>query len=209
PGDPARVILGDEAPASQVQQVRHQLGLDKPVLQRYFDWLGDLATGDFGRSSITRQPVSDAIKERYPGTLEIAFLALVMALVLAIPAGVYSAYRRGRFFDKGANVTGALLIATPAFMSGLFLAYLFAVKWRVFPVSGWVPIEDGLAENLRHAFLPAFTLTLGLVAVFQRLVRADMQTIPHEEDIAAADAPGLSAPHILVPHPLQPASFPF
>jgi len=207
PGDPARVILGDEAPQSQVQEVRHQLGLDQPVLQRYFTWLGDLVTGNFGRSSITRQSVTDAIEERYPVTLEIAFLALVMALVISIPAGVYSAYRRGRLFDKGANVTGAVLIATPAFMSGLLLAYLFAVKWRVFPVSGWVPLQDGVWENLQHAFLPAFTLTLGLVAVFQRLVRADMQSILQEEYIAAANARGLSAPYILFRHALKPASF--
>ena len=207
PGDPARVILGDQATEEQVQEIREQLGLDEPVLERYLSWLGDLAGGDFGRSTITRQPVGDAIMDRYAVTLEIAFLALVMALVLAIPAGVYSAYRRGRAFDRSANVTGAVLIASPAFMMGLFLAYLFGVKWQLFPVSGWVPLSDGLAENLRHAFLPAFTLTLGLVAVFQRLVRADMQSILQEEYIAAANARGLSARYILFRHALKPASF--
>jgi peptide/nickel transport system permease protein len=176
-------------------------------MERYVNWLGNLASGDFGRSIITRQPVGEAIQERYPVTLEIAFLALVMALAISIPAGVYSAYRRGRLFDKGANVTGAVLIATPAFMSGLFLAYFFAVKWKVFPVSGWVPLEDGIADNLNHAFLPALTLALGLVAVFQRLVRSDMQGILQEEYIAAANARGLSARYILFRHALKPASF--
>jgi peptide/nickel transport system permease protein len=207
PGDPARLIVGDEAPESQVKLVQHQLGLDEPVYERYTDWLSNLLSGNFGKSIITQQSVSEAISERYPVTLEIAFLGLIMALAIAIPSGVYSAYRRGRIFDKTANVTGAVLIASPAFMSGLFLAYFFAVKWRLFPVSGWVPLEDGLADNLEHAFLPAFTLALGLVAIFQRLVRSDMQGILQEEYIAAANARGLSARYILFRHALKPASF--
>jgi peptide/nickel transport system permease protein len=207
PGDPARYVLGEEATEEQVQVVREQLGVDKPVTERYLEWVGNLLQGDFGRSYVSQQSVSEAIKERYPVMLEISLLALVMALAAAIPAGVYSAYRRGRIFDRTANVTGAVLIASPAFMTGLFLAYLFAVKWRIFPVTGWVPIEEDLFDNLWHAFLPAFTLALGLVAVFQRLVRSDMQSILQEEYIAAANARGLSARYILFRHALKPASF--
>lgn len=207
PGDPAVVIAGEEATPQQLATIRHDLGLDRPLLDRYADWLGNAATGDFGGSALTHQPVSESLSERVPVTLELAVLAMVMGLLAAIPAGVFAAYRTDRAFDRAGNATAAVLLASPAFMTGLFLAYLFAVQWQIFPATGWVPLDENVVDNLEHAFLPSFTLALGLFAVFYRLVRSDMQSILREEYIGAANARGLPARYVLFRHALKPASF--
>jgi peptide/nickel transport system permease protein len=207
PGDPAYAILGEGATPEQVDRVHEQLGLDDPLPERYVRWLGDLVQGDFGTSPRSHVPVWESITERLPVTLELAGLALLFALVLAVPTALYAAYRQGRLFDR---VTGAMssgLISSPAFLTGLLLVYFLALELRWYPVTDWVPLTEDPADNLRHAFLPALTLALAEAPVFMRLLRSDLIATLQDDFILSARAKGMSTPYVLVRHALRPSSF--
>jgi peptide/nickel transport system permease protein len=207
PGGPADVIAGAQATPEQVQAVTESLHLDKPFLEQYGDWLGGALHGDLGRSYATQQPVLDVVRDRLPVTVELAVLALIMALVLAIPAGIWSAYRNGKWFDRLLTVTASGVLAIPGFVLALALVYFLAIGTGTFPVTGWADIGDGLGENLRYAFLPALSLALPLAALFARLLRNDMTATLQEEFITSARARGLSTRRVLLRHALQPSAF--
>ncbi len=207
PGGPALAILGESATQEQVDALNEEMGLNKPLVERYGDWIGGVATGDFGESYRTGQPVIEAIKQRMPVTLELALLALVMSLVLAIPIAVYASYRSDGRFDRIWSVISSVLISAPHFVVALLAAFLLAVKLKWFPVTGWNPISDGLAANLKSAFLPALTLALGEIAIFSRVLRADMIATLQNDFVLAARAKGLTARYVLFRHALRPSSF--
>lgn len=208
PGDPALLVLGPQAvSADSIAAVRSELGLDRPLPVRYAMWLGDAVTGDLGQSYITRQDVTSAITDRLPVTLELMVLSLLMALVIAIPLGVFSAYRVGSRFDK--SVTGVTfgLLALPNFIFALVLIFAFSVRVDLFPASGWDRISDGLGANLLSAFLPALALSVSNIAVFTRLLRTDMITTLQEDHVTLARSKGLPTSRILFRHALRPSSF--
>jgi len=207
PGDSAYSILGENATPEQVAQVNKKLGLNDPLQVRWARWVNDTVHGDLGRSVRTGQSVTDALRERLPVTAELAFLALFFSLLIAIPVGVYTAYRSDRWLDRTTGVATSLLISSPAFLTGVLLSYLFAVKFHIFPVTGWVKLTENLGENLKSAFLPALTLALTEIAVFTRLVRADMIATLQDNFILTARAKGLSDRYILMRHAFRPSSF--
>ena len=147
PGDPAIAILGENATPERIEVVRAQLGLDKPLVTRYFDWAGDAVTGDFGRSLISNQPVLDAFKERLPVTLQLAVMAQIMALLLAIPFGAWSAWRAGGRFDRATSTFNFGIVGLPPFLLGILLVYVLALHWQVFPVTGWVRLSEDLEQR--------------------------------------------------------------
>lgn len=206
PGDQVSALIGETAPPEQVELVRSELGLDKPMLQRYGEWLGGVVQLDFGRSFRTNQPVFDAIKDRIPVTLEIAFLALVLALFAAIPVGVYSAYRPGGYIDRATTAGTSGLISSPPFLTALLLIFVFGVQLGVLPVTGWAKFTQDPIQNLRHAILPAVTLATAEFSVFSRVLRADMTATLQEDFILNSRAKGLSTPFILFRHALRPSS---
>lgn len=207
PGDPAVAILGENATPERIEIVREQLGLDRPVVARYVDWAGDALTGDFGRSIISNQPVLDAFLERLPVTLQLALMAQVFALVLAVPLGAWSAWRAGGRFDRGTTTFSFAVVGLPSFLLGILLVYVLALQWQVFPVTGWEPFSGGLGANLRHAFLPALTLGLAEAAIYTQLLRGDMVATLQEDYILSARSRGLSSRHILLREALRPSSF--
>jgi len=207
PGDPAATILGDNATPAQIHELRAQLGLDRPLPVRYASWIGNIVQGDFGRSIRTQQPVLDAITERLPVTIELALLALVMALAVVIPAALYTAYRAGSRADRLGNVVSSSLLSLPSFLTALVLVYLLALRFPVFPVTGWVPFTDDPLENLRSAFLPALTLALTEMAVLTRVLRSDLIATLQEDFILSAKAKGLPTWYVLLRHALRPSSF--
>lgn len=207
PGDPAYVILGEHASPQQVQQVHHDLGLDRPLPVRYLAWLGAIGHGDFGTSVRTRQPVLQAIAERLPVTGELAALALLLALLASIPLGIYTAYRADGIGDRLTGFGVSLFISSPAFLTGLFLSYFLALRLGILPVTGWTPFATNPFENLHHVLLPAITLALAEVAIFTRVLRADLIATLQEDFILAARAKGLPTRRILVRHALRPSSF--
>ena len=163
--------------------------------------------GDLGTSVRTGQSVSEALRERLPATLELTVLALLIGLLVAIPIGIYGAYRADGWFDRVAGLVTSLLISSPAFLTAVLLSYFLAVKFQIFPVTGWVSLSDSVSENLKSAFLPALTLALGEIAVFSRLVRADMIATLQDPFILTARAKGLPNRYILLRHAFRPSSF--
>src|ERR1700754_4704312 len=153
PGDPARQILGDQATPEAVAAVRADLGLDDPLPLRYLSWLGGVVTGDLGTSYQTGQEVSEAIGERAPVTLQLGLMAIVLALVLAVPLGVFAAYLSGGTADR--VITGATfsLLSMPNFMMAILAIYLFSVTLDWFPATGWEQFTDDPVESLHRAFL--------------------------------------------------------
>lgn len=207
PGDAAIAILGESATPEQIETVREQLGLDKPIPERYMDWAGDAITGDLGTSIRSNQPVVDALRERLPVTIQLAVMAQLIALLLAVPIGAWSAWRAGSRFDRGASTFSFGVIGLPPFVLGLLLVYLLALTFEWLPVTGWIHLTENFGENLRHAFLPALTLALTEMAVYTQLLRNDMAATLQEDFVVAAQARGLPSRHILWRHALRPSSF--
>jgi peptide/nickel transport system permease protein len=207
PGDPAIAILGDQAQPEAIAALRKQLGEDEPLPIRYVDWLKRAATGDLGRSLRSRQQVATLIRERLPVSLELLVLSQILALSLALPAGIVAAHRAERRFDKLVSGTAFGLLSMPAFVVGIVLIYLLAVEFEVFPASGFTSLAENPFENLRSFFLPALTLAIAEAAVYMRLVRNDMISTLQEDYIAMARAKGMPPARILLRHALKPSSF--
>lgn len=208
PGDPAlQVLQGAEPTQEAIEAVRKDLGLDKPLPVRYLTYLGDMAQGDFGRSYRTRQPVLEAIGERLPVTLQIGAFALIASIVLAVPLGVFSAYRANGVVDRTITTASFGLLAIPSFMTALLLLYFFAVYLGLFPATGWTRITDDLGKNLKSVVLPATALGIGQLAVYTRLLRSDMIATLQEDYVSMARAKGLPTWRILFRHALRPSSF--
>jgi peptide/nickel transport system permease protein len=207
PGNPAYAILGAQATPSQVRIVDQQLGLNKPLVIRYFDWIGGIVHGNFGTSLFTQQPVFSTIIARLPVTLELALLGEIIALIIAIPLGVLTAYRAGSLVDRSSRVLAAILVSAPGFLTGLLLAYIFGVKIPILPVTGWAPLSQGIGQNLRYVLLPAITLALAQIPIFMQLLRADMIATLQEDFVLAARAKGLPTRAILLRHALRPSMF--
>jgi peptide/nickel transport system permease protein len=209
PGDPALQVLGPNSTAEEYNQIREQMGLNEPLLQRYWHWASDALHGDLGRNLVPpSQDVTTVLAKAFPVNLELAALALGMALVISIPLAMWSAYRAGSRFDRIMSSTMFGLISVPAFLGGIILLLLFAINWRIFPLGQWArPTDEGWVENLKHAFLPSLTLALTEIAVFTRLLRSDMMATLQEDYILAARAKGMPTAHILLREAFRPSSF--
>lgn len=205
PGDPAIEILGQGATPEAVARIHEQLGLDQPVLSRYVDWIGGAFRGDLGESLVP--PYGD-VTDRLMNALPVSVQLAVMALLVAIPVAVLAAYRQGGAVDRVSSFVSFGLLSLPSFVSGLVLALLFALTWQIFPRSQWVRLtsDEGLWSNLSHAFLPALALALLEIAVYTRVLRADMVQTLQAVHIAAARARGLPTSTILLRYALKPSS---
>ncbi len=207
PGDPVDTILGTgERDPEVVAQIREDLNLDDPFFQRYFAWLGNAVQGDLGQSYITDQEVSETISQRIPVTAQLAVMSVGLALILAIPIGILGAYRQGRWQDTVSSAGVQVALSVPNFIFGIFLSWAFAVQLGWLPSTGWNRLSDGLIDNLRTAILPASALALTQMAIFSRLVRADMIGTLQENYILSARAKGMSDKFILFRHALRPSS---
>lgn len=209
PGDPAVQILGPKGAKDPVAvaAVRDDLHLDDPPHTRYVSWLADAASGDLGRSYRTGQEVTDAIGERLPVTVEIGVLAIIIALGVAVPLGTLSAFRAGTTADRIITGTSFGLLAVPNFMMAILLIWILAETLGWLPATGWVRLSDDPLENLRTAIMPALALAIGELAVYTRLLRADMITTLQQDSITMARAKGLPTRRILFRHALRPSSF--
>ncbi|GFH67392.1 MULTISPECIES: ABC transporter permease [Streptomyces diastaticus group] len=209
PGDPAVDILGAGRAPSEYAALRTELGLDQPLATRYFEWLGGALTGDLGRSVVPpRSDVAGRVMSALPVSLEIAVLGLLIALLVAVPLAMWSAYREGSVSDRiiGAGTFGVLSV--PSFLAGLLLILLLVDSGGWFPRSAWVRIGDGdLLGNLHHAFLPALTVALAELAMFTRVLRGDLIVTLREDYILAARAKGMNPLRILFTDALRPSSF--
>ncbi|WP_214104069.1 ABC transporter permease [Acrocarpospora catenulata] len=207
PGSAAQVILGESATPGAVAALNAELGLDQPLWQRYVSWLGHAVQGDLGTSLINGQSITAAILERLPVTLNLAVLALAIALLIAIPLAVVSALTAGSRLDRGINALSSMLLSIPTFVAAPVLIYLLAMQLGAFPVAGWVPITEDLAGNLRSALLPALAIAFTEIASFHRILRTDLITTLGEDFVAAARSKGLPLWYVVLRHALRPSSF--
>lgn len=207
PGDPVDTIIGQNVRTPELEErIRSDLGLDKPFLVRYVNWLGDAAQGDLGQSYITDQDVSDTIMDRVTVTAQLAFMAVFMAVLVAVPIGVLGAYKQGRWQDTVSSAGVQVALSVPNFITGIFLVWLFSVKLGWLPNSNWVRLGEDPVGNLERSIMPATALALTQMAIFSRLVRADMIATLQENYILAARSKGLSDRFILMRHALRPSS---
>jgi peptide/nickel transport system permease protein len=207
PGDPVNAIAGFGTDA-QKEQIRDRLGLDDPIPVQYVRWVGDFVRGDLGDYwSVTgSRPVMDRVREALPVSLQLMLYAQVLALVVAIPLGVATAYRAGSRFDRASNATAFGMLAIPNFALALVLAYYVGVRAGWLPVSGYVSPSEDLIEHFRRMAMPAIALAVGQIAVYMRLLRSDMIATLQEDFITMAKAKGISPRRVLWRHALRPSS---
>lgn len=207
PGDPATAILGSYATPENVAKLNRDLGLDKPLVSRYFIWLGNMLTGDFGRSFSLNRPVLDEILERFSATLILAGCAWVLCSLLGILAGVVSASRQYGFADKAITFVVLIGISVPSFFLGMMMILLFAVNLRWLPASGMFAIYGGgdLPDLLRHLVMPAFALAVVATGVVARLSRSAMLEVLRQDYIRTARAKGVGERRVLYGHALRAA----
>ncbi|MFZ7091820.1 ABC transporter permease [Primorskyibacter sp. 2E233] len=207
PGDPATAILGSYATPENVAKINRDLGLDKPLVARYFIWLGNMLTGDFGRSFSLNRPVLDEILERFSATLVLAGTSFVLCSVLGVLAGVVSAARQYGLADKAITFTVLIGISVPSFFLGMMMILLFAVNLRWLPVSGMYAIYGGgdLPDLLHHLVMPALALAAVATGVVARLSRSAMLEVLRQDFIRTARAKGVPERRVLMGHALRAA----
>ncbi|MBN9562452.1 MAG: ABC transporter permease [Alphaproteobacteria bacterium] len=206
PGDLAYVMLGDQATPEKVAALRHTMGLDLPIWQRYLHWLSDVLRGDLGRSFRTGETVLGAISARLPVSLQLMVMAEVIGLAVGIPLAICCAVRPGGRLDRALTAVAFGKLSLPSFMVAILLIYVFAVQLHWLPATGYVPLTEDPLGNLRCFVLPALTLAFGEWPVLMRVLRSDMIATLQEDYIAMARAKGLRPARILLVHALKPSS---
>jgi peptide/nickel transport system permease protein len=207
PGGPAVVMLGADANPEQLEAVRRELGLNRPVYVQYVDYVGDLLRGDFGRSYVNNQEVSAAIVSRLPTTLFVTLAGFVVSLSVAIPAGTLSAVKRGTKWDGVGLTFGLLGVSIPNFWLGIVLLLTFGVTYDVLPVAGYVsPLEDPV-EGLRYLILPGITLGTAMAAIVTRMLRSELLEELQQDYLNAVRMKGVSETRTLV-HAMKNAFIP-
>ena len=207
PGGVEYSLFGSDVTPAEIELARSNLNLDDPFIVRYGRWIGDAITGDLGTSFRDNRPVTEDIKPRLPVTFELAGLAMFIAVLLAVPMGVFQAYREDKPIDKTLSFSSVLMISVPQFLTAVILVTIFAVKLKWLPVSGFARISSsGLKENLKSLTLPAFSLALAEMSVLSQVLRADMVSTLKEDYILSARAKGMPTRNILFRQALRPSS---
>jgi peptide/nickel transport system permease protein len=208
PGDPAISMLGEEASPESVAALRNRLGLDEPLPVQYVKWIGSVLQGDLGRSIRSNQPVSEAIRERLPVTIELALLSVLVSLIIAIPVGLISAMRRNSLLDSTATTVALLGVSLPNFFLAILLIYLLSLHLRWLPPIGYVSILDDPVGNLKRMLMPALTLGTALSAIVMRMMRSSLLEVLDQDYIRTARAKGLSESRMVRVHALRNALIP-
>ena len=207
PGDVADMLGGQGASPEDIEAIRRELGLDRNLLVRYVIWLGHLLHGDLGKSYLTQEPVLHIILSRLPVTIELLVISQLFTLLLALPAGIISAYRSGSFFDRLISISGFATLSVPSFVMALVSIYLFAIQLHWLPATGYTSFEYGLWANIRSFILPALSIALIEWVVLMRVLRSDMISTLQQNYILMAKAKGLPPWKVLLHHALRPSSF--
>jgi peptide/nickel transport system permease protein len=208
PGEPAITILGPTATDEQVADFNAEHGYDRPLPVQYAQWLGSAVRGDLGHSIQNGRPVTDVLLDRLPVTLQLTVLALGLSLAAAVPLAFVAASRHNSVIDRVLSRAASGLISIPIFVLGVLLVYVFAVTTELFPVAGWAPLSEGLAENLHYAALPVLALALAEFPAFYRLVRGDVISTLDTDFVRTARVRGLPRGYIMLRHVLRPSSLP-
>ena len=229
PGDPAGAILGERATPAGLERVRAALGLDRPLYEQYLDYLVGIFRLDLGSSFITNRDVTDDFLQRFPATIELTVAAMVFAIGIGIPLGMYTAKRRGSWIDSAGSIVSLIGISIPIFFLGLILKFLFAIQWPILPDSGRIDLIvydiprvtnmmtvdtllagefGGFVDALRHLVLPGVALGTIPLAIIMRITRASVIDVLNEDYVRTAHAKGLSSRVVDGRHVLRNALLP-
>lgn len=208
PGDPATVILGQEATPEAIEAMRVKLGLDKPLLEQYLNWVANVLQGNLGESLIDGTSVNQLIMERLPATLELIIGSFIVAMLIALPAGIISAARPNKLVDHICTFISLVGMSIPHFWLGMMAIIFFSVKLGILPASGYVPFTDDPVENLKTVIMPVVATGFRQSAVLMRMVRSSMLEVMQADYIRTAASKGLSEMTVLFGHALKNAMIP-
>ncbi|MGV3489371.1 MAG: nickel ABC transporter permease [Tuberibacillus sp.] len=208
PGDPARLMLGQEASPEALAALRAEMGLNDPLYIQYIHWLNNILHGDFGYSLRDHTPVLQVLLQKIPVTLELTIFSFIIAILIAIPVGILSATRRGKLSDYLTTFFALSGISLPSFWLGILLIYFFAVKLHWFPPSGYVPLSENFGKSLLLMVLPAVSLGTRLSAELTRMLRSSLLEVLQADYIRTGYAKGLLERSVVIGHALKNALMP-
>src|SRR3984893_6355600 len=208
PGDPAAIVAGDQATPADVERIRESLGLDRPFVVRFGEWVWQILHGDLGTSIFTNLPVITMIQQRFEPTLSLMAITLCLAITVAIPIGVLAAWKAGTWVDRIIMAFAVFGFSVPVFVIGYLLAFVFALELEWLPVQGYTPLSEGVWPWLQNLILPAIALGCVYIALIARISRAAMLDVLQEDSSRTALAKGIGQGGILFVHALKNASVP-
>jgi peptide/nickel transport system permease protein len=208
PGDPATIMAGEERDPAVIEQIRRQYRLDQPIPIQYFYWVKGVLTGDLGESMRIKKPVRELILEKLPVTMQLAAMAIVIALTIGVSAGIVSAVKKGTLWDYAANVFALWGLSTPNFWLGIMMIFLFSVELGWLPASGYVPLTEDWRQSLASTIMPAFVLGNAIAAVLMRHTRSAMLQALGSDYVRTARAKGLFERSVVLKHAMRNALTP-
>lgn len=208
PGDPVLALAGEDRDPQTIAYLQEKYRLNDPIITQYVSWLGRILTGDFGISIRTEKPVLELIVQKLPVTLQLAAFAMVIALVIGVPAGIISAVRKGTLTDYSINITALSGLSIPNFWLGILLILVVSVQWQLLPSSGYTSPFENLGQNIRTMIMPAFVLGTGLAGVLMRHTRSAMLGVLGSDYVRTARAKGLNEKTVILRHALRNALVP-
>jgi peptide/nickel transport system permease protein len=208
PGDPARQLLGKQATERQLDTLRAELGLDQPLIEQYWEWLKGLPTGDLGETIGAAEPVSNLIESALPVTLQLAVLALVIAMLVALPIALFSATRPGGKVDTALTAVSVLATSVPTFVWGLMMVLLFSLTFTLLPSSGYVPFSEDPVNWAKSMVMPAVALAMPTIGTMSRVARASMLEALEQPYVQFAHSKGIRQTRIVLVHGLKNAAVP-
>lgn len=208
PGDAAASLAGDNATEAEIAALRAQLGLDRPLIVRYIEWLGSIFTGDFGTSLYSSQSVTQILTERMPITLSLALVTMVIVVLVGLPLGIVAAMRANSLLDRALTAFSSVAMAVPPFIVGLVLVIALAISSPIFPATGYSPLGDGVVPWFQHLILPAIAIATISIAEVARQTRAAMVDTLGKDFIRTTRAKGLRTTKIVGKHALKVAGVP-
>jgi len=208
PGDPAIALAGEERDPTVIEFLRQKYSLDQPLYVQYGKWLAGIAQGDFGQSIRTRLPIGEMIAQKLPVTIQLSVMAMALAALIGIPAGIIAALKRGTAADYGVSIIGLAGLSVPSFWLGIMLILLFAVTLGWFPSGGYVAFFDSPIDNLRHTLLPSLVLGTAAAAIVMRHTRSAMLQVMKQDYVRTARAKGLKERIVVVRHVLRNSLIP-
>lgn len=208
PGDPVLAMAGEERDPIALAAIREQLGLNDPLPVQYFNWLVSALQGDLGTSLRTGQSVTELILQKLPVTLQLGVMAMLIALVIGIPAGILSAVRKGTLTDYTANLVALSGMSVPNFWLGILLIMLVSVRWQLLPASGYVPPTEDFVQSMRTMIMPAFVLGTGLAGALMRHTRSSMLGVLKQDYVRTARAKGVPERRVVLRHAFRNALTP-
>ena len=208
PGDVVSAMMQEGTSAEMAERQREALGLNDPLYIQYFHWIGRLLHGNLGNSMVSNTPVLQRLTDRFPVTLELVFLSLIIATIIAIPTGVLSAVRSGTAVDSASRVVAIIGVSMPSFWIGTLFVLLFSVKLKLLPASGFVSFFEDPLQNMRYMLIPAFCIGFGYAGSLMRQTRSALLEVLGQEYVSTARAKGLKESVVIWKHAFRNAAIP-